>query len=371
MKQTIIIAIILLVTIQLASCQSKRKNMIEKFEWEEGKAAPLEYPIEVYRGGFSNKQGGFTSLYGGLTTGQGYWGYPDNGMTSGKHSLPDHIHVQWLSFAEDAIFEVDADIDQEKIASYFRKGFKRRGASGKIRHEEYTQVVAGFAPGGVVVIWVSGPGNQKEIGRYKGKKIEIPQSEIEALDYPDKTLFEEDYRQKVLKDPSIIPLEVQERIKDKPIPYGLWDTYRIQYHWKPIFQIQNNGTMGDYGFSYLNGESDKKFSENNIQNENNKELFYQDVKDSITHPIPREVSFNWVTKQGVRHAGYFKFNDTEILNAFQKVTKENENLQMELLIRVNTSNNYASVLLRGSNGEEVWIKEHDKTNFFEMHKNKR
>ncbi|MFZ4863351.1 DUF2931 family protein [Sphingobacterium sp. Mn56C] len=344
----------------------KEKDMDEKYSWEEGKSCPLGYPIEVYRGGFSNVNGDFVSLYSGITAGTRNWGDGGNGMSHEAKLLPDRLYVQWLSYAEDAIFEVDAALDKEKIASYFRKGIQRRRAEGNLCHEEYTRILAGFAPGAVVVVWVAGPGVQQEIGRYQGYKIEIPQSEIQALDYPDKVLFDSTYRPKVMKDPGIVPLAVQQANAGKAIPYGLWDLYRRRYALKVVFKLQNKAILGDCIILHVNGERNRYFQEWSLQDEKDPEVFYYKVDQDGGYAIPREIIFNWKAKDGRRYHGDFEFLESEIQDAFTAICEQDKDVKLELQVRVNLSNSYASILLQGSNGKEVWLHRHEEATFFKL-----
>lgn len=334
----------------LVSCQNKSKNTMEKYEWEESTSAPLGYPIEVYRGGFSTKEGAFVSLYGGTTTGTNGWGYPSGGMSNNKKTIPDHLHVIWLSYAEDAMFEIDTDIDREKITDYFNKGYewKTLNNSGEIRHKNYSSIVVGFAPGGVVVIWVSGSGIQKEIGRYQGKKIEIPQAEIDALDYPDKTLFEAEYRRKKFAQDNMVPLEIQVANKNKPIPFGLWDTYRKKYQWKPTFKLQDGAILDDKtttGINYLNGEVEKFFHEN------------FPLKTYSNNAIPKSVSFSWKDRDEIKYGAGANLNEESALAAFKEVYSDHpETVHADLEIKINIPNTFFTVTLRGNNGKEVFIK---------------
>ena len=183
----------------------------EIYDWKETISCPPGYPVEVYKGGLQNLQEGtYTSLNLGLHRGLEGWGSTGRSMDSGVKPLPNHLNVVYLSYAEDKFFQVDCDLDYEKMASLFRKGYeiKAVSGSGKIRHENYNTVIVGFAPGGVCVVWIAGVGRQTEIGRYQGKEVIIPQKEIDGLDSHNHLLFEPEYRKKMMKAPNIVPLAV-------------------------------------------------------------------------------------------------------------------------------------------------------------------
>ncbi|WP_265429842.1 DUF2931 family protein [Chryseobacterium sp. YIM B08800] len=141
-----------------------------------------------------------------------------------KKTIPQLLHVKWLSYAEGCFYTIETPIDQEKLFSLVKNRYKSKAVSGsgEIRHEIYDEICTGFAPGGVVIVWAVGIGRQTEIGRYQGKKVTIPQSEIERLDSHEILLFKPEYRKMTMTDDRIVPKKIQETNKNKPISFGLW-----------------------------------------------------------------------------------------------------------------------------------------------------
>ncbi|MFC6269775.1 DUF2931 family protein, partial [Frigoriflavimonas asaccharolytica] len=188
----IITYILCIILFTPASCQEKNKktkNMsAEIYEWKDATSVPYGFPIDIYKGGLQNlKIGSYTSLNAGTTIGDGYWGEASYGMGSGVKPLPDHLNVVFLSYAEEKFYQIDEDLDYEKIREYFRKGYdtKLTNGTGEIRHVNYNTIIVGFAPGGVCVVWIAGIGMQIEVGRFQGKEVVIPADEIENLDSHD------------------------------------------------------------------------------------------------------------------------------------------------------------------------------------------
>ena len=311
---------------------------LELFEWEENNNAPLGYPVEVYRGGLELKGGGYAGLsHHGTTSGTEGWGSLGAGMSSRAKALPERLNVIWLSYGEDTFYSIDCEVDYDKMLHLFKEGVDWKDASGDIRHETYNKIIVGYAPGGVVVIWIYGQGTQVEIGRYQGKKTVISDEEIRSLDYPDKVLFEQAYRDKKMKNPGIIPLKVQEVNKNKPIPYGLWDTYREKYSWKPTFIIQENGEVGDFQFTGFNGEREDLFHERLIN------------VDFKKRAIPKSLAFDWKDKNKQEYSGYIVFDEKLIFDAFEELYKDDKEAQAELEFRTSIPNDFVTVRLKGNN----------------------
>jgi len=331
-----------------ANYQYKQEKRIEAmnleyFEWEENNNAPLGYPVEVYRGGLELKGGGYAGLsHHGTSSGKSGWGALGAGISNAEKTLPERLNVIWLSYAEDTFYTIDCAVDYDKMLRLFKEGVDWKDASGDIRHETYDTIIVGYAPGGVVVIWIYGQGTQVEIGRYQGKKTVISDEEIRSLDYPDKVFFEQSYRDKTMANKGIIPLEVQEANKNKPIPYGVWDTYREKYNWKPTFIIQREGEVGDFQFTGFNGEREDLFHER-LMNDNYKK-----------RAIPRSLAFDWKDKNGLEYSGYIVFDEKLIFEAFKEVFQDNQEIQAELEFRTSMPNDFVTVRLKG-NGKDIMV----------------
>jgi len=251
MKTLKTLTIALLITIT-SSCQNK-KNMtileqqveLPKFQWEESVNCPPGYPVEIYRGGFDGNT--YVSLNIGTATGISGWGYCGNGMSNGLKPLPSKIDCIWVSYAERCHYKINTEIDYVKLLKLFQEGYQDSNfffnGNGEYKKTTFNHVVAGFAPGGVVVVWASGAGRQVEIGRYKGAKFVVPQAEIDGLDASERLLFSEKEYDRIMNNTRIVPLEVREANAGKPIPYGLWDSYRIRYTWRPVVEVQQDGEL--------------------------------------------------------------------------------------------------------------------------------
>lgn len=150
------------------------------FDWLDGTAAPVGFPIQVYEGGLTSMDGTYTGFPDAIT--MGGWGKTNDGMSSGRKPIPKLLHVKWLSFAERCFYEVDVELDYNKMLQFFKEGYYTKIGVLGIQKKTYDKITVGFAPGGVVVVWLSGTGRQTDVGRFQGKKITIPQAEIAKLD---------------------------------------------------------------------------------------------------------------------------------------------------------------------------------------------
>jgi Protein of unknown function (DUF2931) len=344
------------------ACQNKKPQkqeimptQLEKFDYQPTISCPLGYPVDVYQGGLEAEDGGFSSLYLGTCTGEDGWGSTGGSMSSGIKTVPNRLNVIWISYAENQFYAIDCDINYKKMVEKFKEGYQARlffFNYGQNKPETYDYIVVGFAPGGVVIVWLSGNGKQVEIGRYQGSKYKVPANEIAKLDSHRHLLFEEDYVKETMLNTQIVPLAVQEANKNKPIPYGLWDTYRERYSWRPTFTVQREGTIFECGMEMINGEDENLFDQTLIKNEFAKRA------------IPKLVGIGWRDKTGKNYSGTMWFDEKEIYDAFAEIFKDNRDAQAEMEFRVNIPNNYITVWLH-CNGKEVAVNEDTKIKIFE------
>ena len=361
MKTIMKIFITLLLLTQLGSCQNKTKldkttqpqkttttmndnTPIQRyFKWEQGVNAPAGYPVEVYRGGLESVSG-FTSL-SGMGGSSNTWGSPSSGMSSGEKEAPNRINCIWVAHAEDCMYKIDCAIDYDRMIQLFNEGFidsnRRRGR----KMDTYDVITTGFAPGGVVVIWLVGCDRQVEVGRYQGEKFTVPQAEINSLDSHQQLLFDSVDRKRIMKNPMIVPLEIQEAHKNKPIPFGLWDTYREKYSWRPTFVIQREGKMEeDVRFSMFNGEVETLIYETFDENKFEKRA------------LPKRIVIGWWDKEGKGYGGEVNFDEKEIFEAFATIYKDSKEGDAEIEFKANVTNTYLVIKIKG-NGKELFISE--------------
>ncbi|GIJ97876.1 hypothetical protein CAPN001_24450 [Capnocytophaga stomatis] len=328
----------------------------DKFEWQEAKSAPPGYPIEVYTGGLQSKNG-FTSLYSGTTLGLKGWGTGGGGMSSGLKTIPNHLHVIWVSYFEHKFYEIDTPIDYEKMVSLFNEGYYEmsfvndpNAKEPSLNKTNYKTIMVGFAPGGVVVIWVAGAGRQIEVGRYQGKEITFTQKQIDELPSgPKKNMHNIEYHNNILYHWKMVPKEIVDKVKDKPVPYGLWDTYHKKYNWQLSFEFLHQEKIKDVFFDFYNGEREELFGA--VETEK-----YPEIPESFrwtTHkvrPTPKLCSFIYVVESS-EYGCSIKFDEEEIFKAFRDVFGDSPNTEAELVVYINDSRTDATVALKSKDKE--------------------
>ena len=358
MIKTILFITLILIALWLTGCwgykakQNKEKaNAQPEYEWGVAVNTPIGYPIRFYAG----RVGGMSiigELYSKLR--EPDWGNAFGYESTSMEELPQNVDMVWLSYKEDCFYRLKTAIDYEKVAKLFREGFDERVPNGEVRHATYDTIVVGIAPGGVVVLWVgSGYFPIKEIGRYQAEKIEL--REPEGLDNHERLIFSKEDREEVLNSDLTIPKAVREANKNKPIPFGLWDSYRNhQYQWFPVYEIPN-GKIGDVRVRYWNGEAGTTLYTDFASYMGKKDFFY--LEEPIQkRPLFKELVISYKAESGQKYLAEVSFDWEAVVAAYQKVFgKETNKVTAHLDIRVNRANTYLTFQLIGDNGKQTFL----------------
>lgn len=333
--------------------QSKQRKyeryMATEYFWQAGVSGTVGYPIYVSTGGFSNKP--MSSTFGGKI-----WGSPSFAWAAGKDPLPTRLSCEWVSFIESEekgkVYRISTDIDYDKIRALFDQGFDLVGESGKVDHKTFWVIIAGFAPGGTVIVWVDGAGRREEIGRYQGYEVSK-----EAPDFHRETLEKlEPYWQNVyLNNGAVVKANVRARTKNKPVPYGLWDSLRQRFNYRIVFEYPDQAKP--INFINFSGNGELKY---NYPNKNNE-------FDIQNEAVPREISYVWRTEEGVKLATSVYFEESYLLDMFKRMNRHNPDAPLDLIIRFNELYDYYTVRIRNSEGKEEFVKlnPYEKVKIFE------
>ena len=359
--------ILLLTILLLSNCSF----MDEKYEWGAGISTEIGFPVRIYAG-----RVGDVSIMASFTAS---FDRPDDGWGVGTQEgsmmkqLPKDIDIIWYSYVEDCFYRVKADLDYLKLLKLFREGYKDRARNLEAfpkgyGEETFRTFVVGLAPGGVVVVWIEGPMRQIEIGRFQAEKINLKQPE--GLDGHERLIFSKEEHQRVLNDSIARP----PHIREKPIPFGLWDDYRdIKYPWYPTFEFYKGAKIGDVFIEYFNREMwDTFYEEMTLETPARKnyssseitiipDIFYQkgeNISDK-KYPLPRALRFIYKANNGIKYWGTYDFDWEENKKVFAEFFKMYPNTKRARLnIRVNRDNSLFTVRLENEKGDGIFFPFH-------------
>lgn len=316
-------------------------NSTEKYDYMQGISTPEGYPIKLLpESKFTLAVIGNHTPYTLLETNKVYsinWG---NGETTFKSSddadivLPDSLKLYWYSFLENKYYGLNTKLNKSQISKYFKTGYKRdiSGNVDRIISNDYRRLIAGIAPGGDVVLWISGGHNTKELEVFKADSINVKKIK-------DYDVVKEDEIKKVLTDTCTCKDNAQFRKivnNGKPIPFGTWtNKYRKKYNWK--VEINSLGqTKSKLNISFFNGEEYELFNEEVFKMKHQKQV------------VPNYLIYTFLKNQK-RYKAYLEFDEDEIFSHFEKLAPNNSNELIDIVWNINLNLNQTTIQLRSKN----------------------
>lgn len=204
-----------------------------------------------------------------------------------------------------------------------------------------------MAPGGLVVVWLSGPGHQVDIGAFQAHDTIIDMSAF--VDILGHSHTKQNDNQDIFVD-----LEMKRNpisaanIKAHGIPYGLWEKYRQKFNYKPVIkfdQLEKIETTNIF-MEFYNAEVESYNSAN----------IYMDTFSM--RAIIKQINLIWIGNWAGKKQKYsviIEMDEPEIKQAFDEVYGKYYNEHAELLIEVNRGNDQYRIFLEG-NGKKVELK---------------
>ncbi|WP_228421900.1 DUF2931 family protein [Chryseobacterium soldanellicola] len=291
-----------------------------------------EYDIDPVYDEIKTLEGFHAGLpYGGSS---GRWGASGATWTE-QYGTPIGADITYYASYEDKFYRLNVSFPIDTVKDYMEraysiwddldgetKEFKRLGRGHKAANEvnsydSFTTLVFGFAPKGMVVVWLNFGNTRIELGRYQAEVVK-----------DDKKLEE-----KLFASWSMNRKEVSARDFNPYASPKEWDDYRIRYNWRPVVSSAN-----------------PKFRLFEILN-----YTYNGEKEGALRPwvlnmpykeraVPKEMVFTWETgkeKQEQKNARAF-FNWEKTNEAFKKA-----GTKIDMQVKIGEDNNSVEILLNG------------------------
>ena len=329
MKKIIVLFIILTQTV---SCQKMKDKKLPEFHVEVS-SPDNKYLVEFVSGDIKTLEGVQAGLpFGGSS---GKWGDSRSVWTE-QHGTPISADLVYFSPYEDTFYHLKADFPMDKMKDYMERAYaqsdiedyskpieeyKNLGRGEKFGnyvnpYDSFTDLVFGFAPKGMVVVWLRYGYVQIELGRYQAEIVKDDKKEAAIMFSKTITATREEIRQK--------------RFIADASPQ-LWDNYRTRYNWMPMISSENKAFRAyEIRTEYYNGERDVILRPW-IQNPPVRE-----------RAIPKEMGFFWETGKGESFEGRAFFNWEKTNEAFKQA---GNNFKLE--IKIAADNNDFELLLNG------------------------
>lgn len=300
-------------SMSISTCQTKPQNQkqaitirMKKYDWLPTECAPVNYPIQIYRGTLF--YGDQKSIYipDGVKIKNG-WGNEGSLHVGGEtyKEAPHTLNLSWRSFAEKKDYTGTFTLNTTLIDALFSKGFINENVASK--HGTYQMIQVGMAPGGIIVVWLKGVDHQVEVGRYQAKETKDLNWKIVL---PDMIMTMDQYGETVIKE---LPHAIQLQIAQNKIPYGKWDNWRKRYKWKP--ELSGTAIFSDITIYFFNKEID------DIVGKQVKTIGFEE------RAAPETIDVFWRDRKNQAMRTQIDFNEKEIYRLLNDI-KANEEAQL-------------------------------------------
>ena len=245
---------ILAISMTTMACQNFSAE--QKYDWSATLSAPEEYPVQAYAGAIIAE--GYQQSLAGFGDADDGWGNASGYVVMGPDTknLPDRLQVSWHSFVDQKNYEGAWELPKDAIAQLFAEGFIDHTTKKK---RTYTTFVIGLAPNGLVVVWLSGDGNQVEVAHFKAQETLV---DIDHVSDDNRPVFSKKYNDVVLSQLND-EFNTFERIRlgEYPSP-DLYEQFRQRYLWRPVVALPEDYQLDSFVLHTYNGEVEITSSDN-------------------------------------------------------------------------------------------------------------
>ena len=334
MKMTTLIITLLAcigLAILLINCKgqtNKNQKNMETFKWDPSACAPTMYPIELYEGDFYFENGGsiYISKYSFEHGGWGEIGSRDV-TGNGTWPVPVRLELTWISYTEGKFYTGNFTLPKDSMTQLFKEGLIQYHDK---RHRTYEDIIVGLAPGGVVVVWMRGRGRSVEIGRYQASETKVPikafvpEAEVKTVDEWVNIVMEKE-------------TEIKDYVKKRGFNYGLWDTYREKFNFRPLvdFDVKENQVMDDIYMEFFNGEHDAISEERLTTNRFEKRARL------------KKLECQWSNQRKLWEAE-INLDEEEIYKAYRFIYQDNPDQEGQFRIKINKDDSHIWIFLENT-----------------------
>ena len=180
----------------------------------------------------------------------GSWGSSGK-MWTAQQGTPIGFEITYYSRYEDKYFYIDKDFDlpfvkemtsrcyptgddrsDEPVKEFiYKRDFDSNFEKFRYTYDPFGNLIFGFAPQGMIVVWMGYGGNRIELGRYQAKAITDEKRIAEC-------------KKKYINTYRLAEVRYEEARKEMNIPDASplqWDNYRMQYEWNYNITSDNKG----------------------------------------------------------------------------------------------------------------------------------
>lgn len=298
---------------QLISCQMKKE--LPQFHVEMSHPED-KYLIEPVYDKIKTLEGSSASFPYGSSSGE--WGDSHASWTE-QYGTPIGADITYYAGYEDTFYRLNVDFPVETMQDLTKRFYSNyedldndedlkeyvyeRKPDQSVVYSEFGDIIFGFAPKGMVVVWLRYAATQKELGRYQAEVVK------------DDAALEK----KLFASWSMNRKQVRENYLNPGASPEKWDNYRKRYIWRPIItSTKSNFKLFDVMTGYFNAESEiavRPISSNPAKRE---------------RAIPRAITFFWETGKGEKYEGRAFFDWQKTNELFKSIDNGDNQIQIKI-----------------------------------------
>lgn len=266
------------------------------FEWLPSECAHERWPMQLVSGAFDCGMGRIVKLPTGKIVNNGL-GEVGSIRIVGEalKPVPERLSLSWFSFTEDRFYGGALDIPTATLIDLFRTGFVEPQDN---QHATWTKIIVGMGLGGWVHVWISGGTFVREI-----TSARLPQVEGEwrhVIDNPN--LQRADFIRSLLKrrtgEAALAELDKH------GAPVEAWPRYFRKYPWT----LQLDGPYPPIAMTLRHSNGERSYRD------------LSGTSPQAPSAAPKLMQITWRHRDGSRLLTAIRFDEEEILGAFDKAT---------------------------------------------------
>ncbi len=283
------------------------------FVWQQSACVPCERPVRVLDGAFFSADGRGQALPRSelLSNGWGEVGSVALGA-GGPKALPAGLAITWFSLAADRFYRGKFELPAPRLLQLFETGFRHPATRAP---STWDTLLVGLAPGGRVVIWVSGGGLTVEAGHFVAPEVAIAWAAVP----PSVTGPREDWVRAGLD--RAVGEEGRRKLSEEGPTGERWDRFRWRWPWRPLLMgaAKETGQPGERNEPSLllrgfNGECEFLTDLGAVSATQGTPAL-----EATARSAPRSIVLRYSGADGVRRAAYAEFDEAEIFAAFSEL----------------------------------------------------
>lgn len=323
------------------------KKKLDNFAYDVlvGSAGGYSALLDFNHNYFVDKNGkillAFTS-YGGVANKSWGWGEQATGGLEGAMALPYAIKVRWFSIPENQFWQGEAVLNQEKLEQLKQYKVNNILYPGTGLFLANVSFVVNYGTGGLVTIWVSNDGEQFLLTQFQAKKIEEPNWDSFIQPVLGKKISRKDYlasKMNLKNGGSALNANIRQEVLDHKVP-GAEPWLRLMKTYSWVLKTNDLYELKDYETTYVNGEQ---------------YYTYQNQDQTKPRAIPKSLVTlmeDRKTHQIIRLD--YDINQDEIINAFEKLAKEQGSEPIQIYLDIDEKLTNANLyLIKGSQKIEI------------------